>query len=390
VFPALIPTYRRADLAFERGEGPYLYTAEGRRYLDFAAGIAVNILGHAHPHLVKALSEQGTRLWHVSNLYQIPGQQRLGERLVAATFADGAFFCNSGAEAVECALKMARAYHDATGNPERYRVITFSGAFHGRTLATIAAGGQDKHLEGFEPQVEGFDKVPFGELEAVRRAVGPETAAILIEPVIGEGGIIPAEPEFMRGLREIADAHGLLLMFDEIQCGMGRTGKLFAHEWVGVTPDVMAIAKGIGGGFPVAACLATERAAVGMTAGSHGSTYGGNPLAMAVGNAVLDVVLEDGFLDHVRAVASHLSQQLAMLVENHGQVVEEVRGTGLMLALKCRVPNTELLEAVRAQGLLAVPGGDNVLRLLPPLIIDNSHVSEATKMLEAACQAVEK
>ncbi len=390
MFPALIPTYRRTDLAFERGEGPYLYTAEGRRYLDFAAGIAVNSLGHAHPHLVEALAEQGGRLWHVSNLYQIPGQQRLGERLVAATFADGVFFGNSGAEAVECALKMARAYHHANGNPERYRVITFTGAFHGRTLATIAAGGQDKHLEGFAPQVEGFDKVPFGELEAVRQAVTEETAAMLVEPVLGEGGIIPAAPEYLRGLREIADEHGLLLIFDEIQCGMGRTGKLFAHEWSGVTPDIMAIAKGIGGGFPVGACLATERAAAGLIAGSHGSTYGGNPLAMAVANAVLDVVLEDGFLEGVRDVANHLRQQLSMLVDNHGQVVEEVRGAGLMLALKCKVPNTDLLAAVRDQGLLAVPGGDNVLRLLPPLIIDNSHVSEAIAMLEAACQAVEK
>ncbi len=390
MFPALLPTYRRTELAFERGEGPYLYTAEGRRYLDFAAGIAVNSLGHAHPHLVKALGEQGAKLWHVSNLYQIPDQERLAERLVAATFADTVFFGNSGAEAIECALKMARIYHDASGAPERYRIITFAGAFHGRTLATIAAGGQDKHLEGFEPQVEGFDKAPFGDLEAVRAAVGAATAAILVEPVIGEGGIIPASPEFLRGLREIADEAGLLLLFDEIQCGMGRTGKLFAHEWAGVTPDVMAIAKGIGGGFPIGACLATERAAVGMTAGTHGSTYGGGPLAMAIGNAVVDVILEDGFLEHVRDVANHLGQQLAMLVERYPEVVEEVRGTGLMVALKCRVPNTEVLAAVREQGLLAVAGGDNVLRLLPPLIIDNGHVSEATGMLEAAFQAVGK
>ncbi len=387
--PALLPTYRRADIAFERGQGPYLYATDGRRYLDFAAGIAVNALGHSHPHLVEALTGQAAKLWHTSNLYEIPSQQRLGERLVANSFADTVFFCNSGAEAMECGLKMLRAYHDATGTPDRYRVITFTGAFHGRTLATIAAGGQDKHLEGFAPQVAGFDKVPFGDLEATRGAIGEETAAILVEPVLGEGGIVPALPEFLRGLREIADEAGLLLFFDEIQCGMGRTGTLFAYEGSAVAPDIMAIAKGIGGGFPVGACLASERAAVGMTAGTHGSTYGGNPLAMAVGNAVLDVMLEEGFLDHVREVSNYLVQQLGMIVDRHGEVIEGVRSSGLMLALQCRVANTDLLARVREKGLLAVVGGENVLRLLPPLIIDNDHAREAIEIIDAACAELE-
>ncbi len=331
------------------------------------------------------MTDQGGKLWHTSNLYQVAGQQRLAERLVAATFADTAFFCNSGAEAIECGLKMARKYHHATGRPERYRVITFAGAFHGRTLATIAAGGQEKHLEGFGPPMDGFDKAPFGNWEAVRAALCEETAAILVEPIVGEGGIVSATPEFLRELRQIADEHGLLLLYDEIQCGMGRTGKLFAHEWAGVEPDIMAVGKGIGGGFPVAACLATEKAAVGMTAGSHGSTYGGNPLAMAVGNAVLDVVLGDGFLEGVERVAQHLWQQLQSLPARHPQVIEEVRGRGLMLALKCRVANTELMERVREKGLLAVPGGDNVLRLLPPLVVEVSHVGEAMDIIDAAC-----
>jgi acetylornithine/N-succinyldiaminopimelate aminotransferase len=389
VSDALLPTYARADFGFERGEGPYLYSTDGRRFLDFAAGIAVNSLGHCHPHLVKTLGEQGARLWHVSNLYQIPEQARLADRLIANTFADRAFFCNSGAEAMECGLKMLRVYHDATGNPERYRVITFEGAFHGRTLATIAAGGQEKHLAGFEPVMDGFDQVPFGDLEAVRGAIGPETAAVLVEPVQGEGGIVPAAHEFLQGLRQLADEHGLLLFLDEIQCGVARTGKLFAHEWAGITPDIMAMAKGIGSGFPVGACLATEAAAVGMTAGTHGSTFGGNPLAMAIGNAVLDVVLEDGFLEHVLQVSNHFKQQLGRIVDEHGDIVEEARGAGLMLALKCRVPNTDMLAAVRKQGLLGVAGGDNVLRMLPPLIIDNTHVGEAVEMIAAACAELE-
>lgn len=388
--PPVMPTYNRVDVAFERGEGPYLIATDGRRYLDFACGIAVTALGHTHPHLVKALTEQAQKLWHTSNLFRIPGQERLAERLVAHSFADTVFFCNSGAEAAECGIKVVRKYHAAQGHPVRYRIITFEGAFHGRTLATLAAGGQQKYLEGFGPRVEGFDQVPFGDLEAVEKAIGPQTAAIMIEPVQGEGGVRPAAPEFLRALRELCDRHGLLLYFDEIQSGMGRTGKLFAYEWTGIAPDVMAIAKAIGGGFPLGACLATAKAAAGMTAGTHGSTYGGNPLAMAVGNAVLDIMLEDGFFDRVQSVASHLRQQLAMIVERHGDVFEELRGQGLLLGLKCRPPNTDVAAALRGRGLLTANAGDNVVRLLPPLIIEAQHVGEAVAMIEAACDDIRR
>ncbi len=381
----VMPTYARAELVFERGEGAYLYSADGEAYLDFASGIAVTALGHAHPHLVKALSDQAGKLWHTSNLFRIDGQERLAARLVANTFADTVFFGNSGAEAVECALKMARKYHDETGNPDRYRVIAFEGSFHGRTLATLAAAGQEKNLAGFGPAMDGFDHVPTEDLDALKSAITDETAAIIIEPVQGEGGIRPVSESFLRAIRDLADEHGLLVIYDEIQCGMGRTGKLFAYEWSGQAPDIMAVAKGIGGGFPMGACLATERAAVGMTAGSHGSTFGGNPLAMAVGNAMLDVQLEDGFFDRVVAVSNHLRQQLAMIADKFGDVVEEVRGTGLMLGLKCKVPNGDMIAALRDQNMLAVGAGDNVVRLLPPLIIDESHVGDAIGKLESAC-----
>jgi len=388
VITAVLPTYQRADLSFERGEGAWLIDASGRRYLDFAAGIAVTALGHAHPHLVAALTEQAGKVWHTSNLFRIPGQERLAERLVAATFADTVFFGNSGAEALECAIKMARKYHSTTGNPERWRVITFEGAFHGRTLATIAAGGQAKHLEGFGPPVPGFDQVAFGDHEAMKAAIGPETAAILVEPVQGEGGIRPVPPQCLRGLRELCDAAGILLIFDEVQCGMGRTGRLFAHEWAGVAPDIMAVAKALGGGFPVGACLATERAAVGMVAGTHGSTYGGNPLAMAVGNAVLDVMLADGFLDHVNAMSNRLRQGLEGLVDAHPEVIEGVRGQGLMLGLKVRPANRDVMAAFRDHGLLSVAGGDNVVRLLPPLIIGEAEISAALGLIDQACRAL--
>jgi acetylornithine/N-succinyldiaminopimelate aminotransferase len=375
-------------VAFERGEGAFLFSTDGRRFLDFGAGIAVNALGHAHPHLVAALTAQAGKLWHTSNLYQVPGQQRLAERLVAATFADTVFFCNSGGEALECAIKMARKYHAARGEGQRYRLVTFEGAFHGRTLATIAAGGQKKYLEGFGPKVEGFDQVPFVDLDAVKRVIGPETAGILIEPVQGEGGIKPAMPETMRALRALCDEHGLLLVLDEVQSGMGRTGKLFAHEWSGITPDIMAIAKALGGGFPIGACLATERAASGMTTGVHGSTFGGNPLAMAVANAVLDIVFEPAFLEHVNRVANYLRQQLAMIADKHRGVIEEVRGQGLMLGLKCKVENNALINALRERGMLAVGAGENVVRLLPPLIINEEHVREAIAILNDACASL--
>ena len=388
MIPAVMPTYGRMDVAFERGEGAYLYTADGRRYLDFGAGIAVASLGHCHPHLVAALRQQAESLWHCSNLYHIPEQQRLAQRLVNATFADSVFFCNSGAEAIECGLKMVRRYHHLAGNPERYRVITVAGAFHGRTLSTIAAGGSPKYLDGFAPVVDGFDQVPFGNLNEVRAAITPETAAILIEPIQGEGGIHPATTDFLRGLRAAADEFGLLLFLDEVQCGVGRTGRLFAHEWAEITPDIMAVAKGIGGGFPMGACLATETAAQALTAGSHGTTFGGNPLAMAVGNAVLDVVLEDGFLKHVRAIGAELHKGLDDLVARHPGVLAGVRGTGLMLGLKCVVENTALLARLFDNGMLTVPAGDNVVRLLPPLVLGDGHVREALEILDNSCAAL--
>jgi acetylornithine/N-succinyldiaminopimelate aminotransferase len=379
-----LPVYARADLAFDRGEGAYLMTADGRRYLDYGSGVAVNVLGHAHPRLVAALTEQAAKLWHTSNLYRIPGQERLAERLVNASFADTAFFCNSGAEAVECAIKMARKYHAARGAPERFRLITFEGAFHGRTLATLAAGGQAKHLAGFGPKVDGFDQVPFGDLKAVRAAIGPTTAGVLIEPIQGEGGIRVAPGEFLRGLRALADEHGLLLVFDEVQTGIGRTGRLFAYEWSNVAPDIMSLAKGLGGGFPMGACLATEKAASGMTVSSHASTFGGNPLAVAVGNAVLDVVLEPDFLPRVRETALLLKQRLARLVDEYDDLVAGVAGEGLMIGLVCRVPNADLVKAALDEKLILIAGGNNGARLLPPLIIGETEVREAMDKLERA------
>ena len=382
----LYQTYMRAPLRFERGEGVWLVTEDGERYLDFAAGVAVNSLGHAHPHLIEALTAQAGKVWHVSNLYDVPGQETLARRLTEATFADRVFFTNSGAEALECALKTARRYQFAKGNPERFHIITFEGAFHGRTIATIAAGGQEKYLEGFGPKAPGFDQVPFGDLDAVKAAITDETAAILIEPVQGEGGLRSASHEFLRALRQICDEHGLLLVLDEVQCGVGRTGKFFAHEWAGITPDIMAVAKGIGGGFPLGACLATEEAASGMKAGTHGSTYGGNPLAMAVGNAVLDVVLADGFLDHVREVALTFRQGLASLKDRFPDIIEEIRGEGLMLGIKAKVANTDLLMAMREEHVLGVPAGDNVVRLLPPLIVTVEEAREGLKRIEQAAE----
>lgn len=384
----LYDTYSRAPLRFERGEGVWLITETGERYLDFGAGVAVTSVGHGHPHVVGALKEQADKVWHLSNIYEIPGQEALAKRLTAATFADKVFFTNSGAEALECAIKTARRYQYSNGHPERFHIITFEGAFHGRTLATIAAGGQEKYLEGFGPKAPGFDQVPFGDVEAVRAAITNETAAILIEPVQGEGGVRPATNEFMRALRQLCDENGLLLILDEVQTGVGRTGKLFAHEWSGIAPDIMAVAKGIGGGFPLGACLATAEAASGMKAGTHGSTYGGNPLAMAVGNAVLDVVLEDGFLQHVNDVSLVFRQGLASLKDRFPDVIEDVRGEGLLLGVKAAVPSAELLQAIRAAHLLAIPAGDNVIRLLPPLVVTADEAREGLVRLERAAESV--
>jgi acetylornithine/N-succinyldiaminopimelate aminotransferase len=384
VFPAILPTANRAQLAFVRGEGCALFAEDGRRYLDFNAGIAVNALGHAHPKLVAALTAQAQKLWHVSNVFRIPEQERLAERLVAATFADTVWFQNSGAEALELAIKMARKFHAHHGQPERYRLITFEGAFHGRTLATIAAGGQKKYLEGFGPPMDGFDQVAFGDHEALKAAIGPETAGFLVEPVQGEGGVRPVPPQCLRGLRALADEHGLLVILDEIQTGVGRTGTFFAHEQAGMAPDIMAIAKGIGGGFPLGACLATARAAAGMTLGTHGSTFGGNPLAMAVGNAVLDEVLAPGFLETVRDRANRLKQGLAALKDSHPDVIEDIRGQGLLIGIKVKVPQGAFIAAARDRGLLSVAAGDNVVRLLPPLIVSEAEIAEALSILDAA------
>ena len=386
--PPLMPTYARVDIAFDRGEGAYLYDEDDRRYLDFAAGVAVSSLGHGHAHVVAALTAQAAKVWHTSNLYRIPQQERLAERLVAHSFAAAVFFCNSGAEAIECALKLARRYHFAAGNPGRFRVVTFSGAFHGRTLTTIAAGGQDQHREGFGPDAVGFDQVPYGDLDAVRRAVGPETAAVLVEPIQGESGIRVPPAGFLKGLRTLCDDAGLLLILDEVQTGLGRTGRLFAHEWDGIEPDVMAIAKGLGAGFPVGACLATAEASAAMTAGTHGSTFGGNPLAMAVANAVLDVILAEGFLAGVRRVAGVLNQRIGGVAGQFPHAIGELRGTGLLLGLLCEVPNTDLIAAAWDNGLLLAPAGDNVARLLPPLVINEGHVDEAAAALEAACRGL--
>ena len=385
----LLPTYARAELSFEKGEGAWLYGRDGERYLDFGAGIAVNALGHAHPHLVQALTEQATKVWHTSNLFRIPEGERLAKRLVENTFADVVFFSNSGAEANEAAIKMARKHHAANGHPERFRIVTFEGAFHGRTLATIAAGGQAKYLEGFGPKVEGFDQVPVEDIEALKAVIGPETAALMIEPIQGEGGVRTVSNAFLRELRSLCDKHGLLLIFDEIQTGVGRTGKLFAYEWTGVTPDIMSVAKGIGGGFPMGACLATSEAARGMTVGTHGTTFGGNPLAMAVGNAVLDVILEPGFLKEVERKALLLKQRLAELKDRYPSVIADVRGQGLMMGLRTVVPNTEFVTAARAQKLLLIGAGDNVVRLLPPLIIGDAEISDAVNRIDAACLAIE-
>ncbi|MCB1449079.1 MAG: aspartate aminotransferase family protein [Nitratireductor sp.] len=380
----IFATYAQPEIEFERGEGVRLFDVTGADYIDCTSGIAVNALGHAHPHLVDALREQAGKLWHTSNIFRIKGQDRLADRLCEATFADRVFFTNSGAEAVECAIKTARRYHYSKGHPERINIITFEGAFHGRTLATIAAGGQAKYLEGFGPKTAGFVQVPFGDHDALKAAIDEETAAILVEPIQGEGGIRPVPPQCLRGLRELCDEKGILLIYDEIQTGMGRTGKLFAHEWSGASPDILAAAKGLGGGFPVGACLATQDAASGMTVGTHGTTFGGNPLAMAVANAVLDIVLAEGFLDHVREMGKVLRQQLAGLVDSYPDLLEAARGDGLLQGIKVRVPNTEVIAALRSERLLAVGAGDNVIRFAPPLIITAEELREAFERADKA------
>ncbi len=378
----VLPTYARADLAFERGDGAYLFSTDGRRFLDFSSGVAVTSLGHAHPQLVAALKAQAERLWHCSNLYRVPGQERAAERLVGASFADTAFFCNSGAEAMECAIKVARKYHAANGHPERQRLICCTGSFHGRTLATLAAAGNQKYLDGFGSPAPGFDHVAYGNLNEMRAAVTPETAGVVVEAVQGEGGLATASAQYLEGLRALCDEYGILLVFDEVQSGMGRTGKLFAYQWSKIAPDVMGLAKGLGGGFPVGACLATERAAVGMVPGTHGSTFGGNPLAMAATNAVLDVMLDPGFFPRVERVAGVLRRRLEAIAKAHPALFAEVRGKGFLIGLRCTVGNGEMVERLRREGLLVVAAGENVVRLLPPLVIEEAQVDEACGIIE--------
>ena len=378
---ALMPTYAPSDLAFESGEGAYLQATNGKKYLDFCSGVAVTALGHAHPRLVEALREQAGKVWHFSNLYHIPGQEKMAERIVDKTFASSVFFCNSGAEAVECGLKLVRRYHDENGNPDKYRIITCTNSFHGRTLATISAAKQEKHMAGFAPMLDGFDQVPFGNLNEMRAAITEETAAILVEPVQGEGGIYEGDPDYLNRLRETADEFGLLLFFDEVQTGMGRTGKLFAYEWTDMAPDVLAVAKGLGGGFPVGACLANEKASAAMAPGTHGSTFGGNPLAMAAANAVLDVMLEDGFFDHVLAMSALLEKGLNTAVAAYPAQLKEVRGKGLLMGVECLGSNADLVKKMEEKGLLTVLAGNNVARFIPPLIVEESHINEALAIL---------
>jgi acetylornithine/N-succinyldiaminopimelate aminotransferase len=382
----LMPVYPRSPVRPVRGEGAYLYGEGGEKYLDFASGIAVNLLGHGHPRLTKAIQDQAATLIHVSNLYGSPQGEAYARRLCEATFADTVFFTNSGAEAVECAIKTARRYHHHHGRPEKNTLITFSNAFHGRTMATISATNQEKLRDGFAPLLPGFTVVEFDDLAAAEAAIDHHTAGFLVEPVQGEGGIRPASNEFMGGLRRLADEHDLMLVLDEVQCGFARTGKLFAHEQYGITPDIMAVAKGIGGGFPMGACLATEEAAAGMVIGTHGSTYGGNPLAMAAGQAVLDVVLEPGFLEHVTRIGERLRGALEQMIPNHDHLFESVRGLGLMLGIRMKTDSRAFVGYLREHGLLTVAAGDNVLRVLPPLVIDDSHVAEFVERLSEAAR----
>ena len=388
MIPSVLPTYNRAPLAFVKGEGSWLTAENGSRYLDLGAGIAVNALGHANPDLVAVLTEQAQKLWHVSNLYRIPEQQRLADLLVQETFADTVFFTNSGTEAAELAIKMARKYHYDLGRP-REQIITFDGAFHGRSTGAIAAAGSEKMVKGFGPLMPGFTHLAWADHDALRAAITEETCAVLIEPIQGEGGIRVVPDQCLKGLRDLCDSTGALLIFDEVQCGMGRTGRLFAHEWSGITPDIMMVAKGIGGGFPLGAVLATERAAAGMVVGTHGSTYGGNPLGCAVGAKVVEIITAPGFLDQVSAKAGRFRQGLEGLVAAHPAVFEGVRGQGLMIGLKCKATNTDIVKAAYAQNLLTVPAADNVIRLLPALNIPDADIDEAVRRLGLAAQAVE-
>jgi acetylornithine/N-succinyldiaminopimelate aminotransferase len=380
----LFPVYSRAPLRFERGSGSTLFTTDGEAYLDFGSGVAVNALGHVHPRLLKTLQTQAGKLWHVSNLYAIAEQELLAHQLCELTFADRVFFCNSGAEALEVSIKAARRYHYCSGAPQRNRIITFDGAFHGRTLGALSATGQEKYLEGFEPRVDGFDQVPFGDLRRLEEAITGQTAGILVEPIQGESGVRPLPPGYLRALRELCDSYGILLLLDEVQTGIGRSGRLFAYEKEDITPDILATAKGLGGGFPIGACLATEAIGSVMQPGTHGSTFGGNPLAMAVASEVLDIVSDPAFLERVREASFRLIQQANSLVSKYPTVFREVRGAGLLLGLQCIPPVTEVIARLREHRLLCVPAGNNVVRLLPPLTVSDSEIDDAISRLASA------
>lgn len=383
----ILPVYNRSKIDISHGSGVYLYDKQGNAYLDFVSGVATNCLGHCHPALIDALNTQAHKLWHISNIYTIPGMDEFASQLVNRTFADTVFFSNSGTEAIECCIKMVRKYHNHVGNPHKYRIITFSGAFHGRTLAAVWASKRDPLMqEGFGPPVEGFDNIPFGDIEAVKQTITPETGAILIEPIQGDGGVRTAPAEFLEALRHVCDEHELLLCFDEIQCGMGRSGTLYVYEQTAIQPDIMTSAKGIGGGFPLGACLATEKAAAGMTTGTHGSTYGGNPLAMAVGRTVFNIVSDHAFLKNVEEMGTYLSKSLKKLASSYPDIIEEARGLGLLQGIKC-IPNHKLMMSkLEEKGLLLAPAGDNVLRFLPPLIVEKQHIDDALSILESVCK----
>lgn len=386
---AIMSTYARADIAFEKGQGVYLFSAEGRKYLDFGSGIAVSALGHTHPHLIKAIQKQAGKVMHYSNLYRIPGQELLAQRLVDHSFASSVFFCNSGAEAVECGIKMVRRYHAENGNPEKYKIITCSDSFHGRTLATLSAAKNKKHTAGFLPMLDGFDQIKFNDLNEIKSTINEETAAILVEPIQGEGGINCAEDNYFRQLRNITDEFGILLFMDEVQTGIGRTGKLFAYEWADIQPDIIAVAKGLGGGFPIGACLANKKTSAAMTPGTHGSTYGGSPMASAAANAVLDIVLNDTFLDNVQKMGLYLKEKLSLLANKY-QFLGEVRGQGLLVGIVCNknIVNTEIVREAQEQGLLTVPAGGNVVRIIPPLIVTKKEIDEGLALFDQACQNI--
>ena len=383
---AILETYARRSLSFSHGKGCYLFSTSNEKYLDFVSGIAVNALGHCHSHLVKVMQTQAEKLWHVSNAFEIPEQEKLAKRLVENTFADHVIFMNSGAEATEASIKIARKYFYEKGQTNKNRIITFKGAFHGRTLASLFAANNPDHIKGFEPKVDGFDQVDFGDHDSLKKAINKNTAAIMVESILGEGGIKVIPAECLIGLRKLCDENDLLLILDEVQCGIGRTGKFFAFEWSGIEPDIVPIAKGIGGGFPIGACLVNKKAGSGMKPGSHGSTFGGNPLAMSIGNAVLDIIFEKNFLDNVISHGNYFEEQLIKIKKKFPHVIENVRGKGLLKGIKLKVENLKFINQLFDKKLLVVKASENVVRLLPPLIVNKNEIDEAISIIDKVCE----